>query len=290
MRSRVALGLVIAIALAPGARAQRVTTPAIPRVAVWRFDALGISPDLVARLETLFRRELDRLAGAPLLGRRDLERALPGELRACSGADRCLGDIARALGVDVVVTGTVGAMGDSYVLDVKAVDARGGLRARTQSDPLRGRPDELIEGVRVAAYKLLAPDQLHGAIRIATDLVGAEVRLDGRRVGTTPLRGERIDRVAIGVHELVVSAPGYARFAEDVDVRFQKVSEVVVRLLPAAVIGTGAVRRSEDRAIYTRPWFVVGVGIAAVALGGYLGYRANRVDCVRVIDGREGPC
>ena len=52
-------------------------------------------------------------------------------------------------------------LGDTYVLTIKAVDVAG---ARTlqkiQSDPLRGQPDELIEGVRVAAYRLLAPDQL----------------------------------------------------------------------------------------------------------------------------------
>ncbi|MCX5744174.1 MAG: hypothetical protein NT062_16920, partial [Proteobacteria bacterium] len=28
------------------------------KIAVWRFDALGIEPELVARLETLFRMEL----------------------------------------------------------------------------------------------------------------------------------------------------------------------------------------------------------------------------------------
>jgi len=36
------------------------------KIAVWRFDALGIEPELVARLETLFRMELDRLDKQPL--------------------------------------------------------------------------------------------------------------------------------------------------------------------------------------------------------------------------------
>ena len=70
---------------------------------------------------------------------------------------------------------------------VKAVDAGTAKQlTRIQSDPLRGSPDDLIEGVRVAAYKLLAPDQLHGSIQIQTDLVGVEVQLDGITALTQP--------------------------------------------------------------------------------------------------------
>ena len=86
LTSLVASALAV-VALAPAARADR--TPAAPpeagpprvidpspvvrpapqepeevldqKLAVWRFDALGIDPELVARLETLFRMELDRL-------------------------------------------------------------------------------------------------------------------------------------------------------------------------------------------------------------------------------------
>ena len=80
-----------------------------------------------------------------------------------------------------MVTGTVGAMGDNYILNIKAVDvATAQAVQRIASDPLRGSPDELIEGVRVAAYRLLAPD---AAPRLDPDpdrLVGAEVKLDGK--------------------------------------------------------------------------------------------------------------
>ena len=58
-------------AVAAGRGAGRARAPDTPEVAaqeaidqklaVWRFDALGIDPELVARLETLFRMELDRL-------------------------------------------------------------------------------------------------------------------------------------------------------------------------------------------------------------------------------------
>jgi hypothetical protein len=263
------------------------------KLAVWRFDALGIEAELVARLETLFRMELERLAKQPMPSRREIERAITGDQRECTGEEKCLGAIGKRLGVDVVVTGTVGALGDSYVLNIKAVETASAKQLqRIQTDPLRGSPDELIEGVRVAAYKLLAPDQLHGSIQIGTDLVGAEVQLDGKAIGKTPLpQLGVIARQPLGKHRLRVQAAGYAPFEEDVEVRFQKVSQVVVRLLPeTGAIGTGKVERALRRPVYTRTWFIVGVGAAAALLGGYLGWRAGTVDCVRIVNGEQKGC
>lgn len=261
------------------------------KIAVWRFDALGIEPELVGRLETLFRMELDRLVKAPLPTRRDIERVVSADQRECTGEEKCLAAIGKKLGVDIVVTGTVGSMGDNYILNIKAVDVATAKQVqRISTDPLRGSPDDLIEGVRVAAYKLLAPDQLHGTIQIQTDLVGAEVQLDGKPVGKTPLPQLGVIRKqTLGTHTLRVSAPGYAPFEESVDVHFQKVSQVVVRLLPSnVVIGTGKVDRVERRPFYTKTWFIVGVGVAAIALGVAIGASSGKLDCV---NGQTGePC
>jgi hypothetical protein len=246
------------------------------KLAVWRFDALGIDPELVARLETLFRMELDRLDRQPLPSRREIDRAITGDARDCTGEDRCLAAIGKKLGVDVILTGTVGQLGDNYVLTIKSVDvATAKSLQRIQSDPLRGQPDELIEGVRVAAYRLLAPDQLHGAIQVQTDLVGADVQLDGKALGKTPLPANGvIGKLALGKHRLRVAAPDDDHpYEDDVDVRFQKVSPVVVRLVPSTqVIGTGKIERVERRPFYTRTWFIIAAGAAAVGLGAAIGY------------------
>jgi hypothetical protein len=251
------------------------------KLAVWRFDALGIEPELVARLEILFRRELERLDKQAMPSRRDIDRAITGDARDCTGEDRCLAAIGKKLGVDVIVTGTVGQLGDNYVLTIKAVDvASARALQKIQSDPLRGQPDELIEGVRVAAYRLLAPGQLHGAIQIQTDLIGAQVRLDGELRGTTPLPDNGvIGKLPLGKHALTVTAPGYDEpYQDTVEVHFQKLSPVVVRLIPSTqVIGTGRIERIERHPFYTRTWFLVAAGVAAVGLGAAIGYAAGHV-------------
>jgi hypothetical protein len=257
------------------------------RIAVWRLDALGMDAELVARLETLFRMELDRLASRPLPTRREIDRAIAGQrdLRDCSGDDRCLVQVGKKVGVDVVVTGSVAALGDSYTLNIKAVDVGSGkLLRRITTEPLRGSPDELIEAVRVAAYRLLAPDQLHGSIVVLSDLVGATVTLDGKVVGKTPLPGP-MPRLPLGRHELHVEADGYLPFDETLDVRFQKSTRVVVRLA-AREAGGGASplprpdSRRADGPWYTSPWAYVAVGAAAVLVGATVGWALGDDDVI----------
>ncbi len=277
---------------APIARAEGPDKAIDQKIAVWRFDALGIEPELVQRLETLFRMELDRLAKKPLPSRRDIDRVVTANEQNCTGEEKCLGSIGKKLGVDVVVTGTVGAMGPNYVLTIKAVETKTSTTLRRiESEPLRGSPDDLIEGVRVAAYRLLAPEQLHGSIQVQSDLVGATVQLDGQTVGKTPLPSLGvIGKQTLGKHKLRVEAKGYSPFEEDVEVRFQKVSQVVVRLLPSTeVVGTGRTETIERRPFYTKTWFIVTAAAAAILVGAGIGYSIGKVDC-RVInpDGSPG--
>ena len=183
------------------------------KIAVWRFDALGIDPEIVQRLETLFRMELDRLDRQPLPSRAAVDKAITPAEQNCTGEEKCLTAIGKRLGVDLVVTGTVGSLGDNYVLNIKVVDVATGKSQHIQSDPLRGSPDDLIEGVRVAAYKLLAPDQLHGAVQIQSDIIGASVSLDGHDEGKTPLPNQGVlAKLALGKHHLRVESKGYDVF------------------------------------------------------------------------------
>lgn len=258
-------------------------------IAVWRIDALGIDDEIVARLEALFRIELERLAGKPLPSRREVERAIGKRRRllACTGEPGCLADIGKRVGVELIVSGNVAQLGDTYVVNLKLVEVATETELRrVASDPLRGNADDLIEGVRVAAYRLVAPDRLQGSIAVLTDLVGAEVAIDGVVVGATPLPAP-IGGLALGDHKVRVTATNYTPFEETVQVRFQKTTRVVVRLVlaqvsPIARPGSPGAAGPRDDAPrwYRSTWFYVGVGVAAVALGGYVGWQLGKDDVV----------
>lgn len=289
----VSIALIAALAALPQARAETGPGPEEAlnkRIAVWRFDALGIDDEIVQRLETLFRLELDRLNRQPLPTRKDIEAKVTAAEQNCTGETKCLTAIGKRLRVDYVITGTVGSLGDHYILNIRAVEVATGASSTITSDPLQGTPDQLIEGVRVAAYRLLAPDQLHGALQLESDLTGAKVWFDGQPLGTTPLAGGGVVRkLPLGKHVLRVEAPGYAPWDDEVAIQFQKVSPVVVRLIGTSTpLALGAPIRSQRDPIYSRPWFLIAAGVAAVAIGAYVGYRVGHVDC-RVYPSGE-PC
>lgn len=264
------------------------------RIAVWRFDALGIDPILVARLEALFRSELDRLAASPLPSRREIDRKIIGELASCTGEDKCLAAIGKKLGVDVVVAGSVGSLGDNYLLNIKVVESATAKQLRRiTTEPLRGTPDDLIDSVRVAAYRLLAPEQLHGSISVLSDLIGADVSIDGKRVGTTPLPAP-VTKLPLGPHQVRVSAAGYSPFEETVEVRFQKSARVEVRLTAdlSSPVGPSLGRsRPAERRWYQRTWVIAAIGVGAVVAGVLVGRELGTIErrCVNCDQQRGMP-
>ncbi len=291
-----ALVLVVGLA-SPSAHAQ--DAPEAPRgeglkrsIAVLSLEPLGMDPEPVKRLESLFRMELQRLSGTPLPTARQIQRAIRRNrrLRRCSGDNRCLAAIGRKLRVEIVVAGNVAQLGDSYLVNIKAVDVRSRRLLRRIEEPLRGNPDELINRVRVAAYSLLLPKQLVGGIMILTDLKGAKVEVDGKKVATTPLT-KPLGPLARGDHKVVIRAKGYHPFEEKVKVRFQKTTRVLVRLNPIApkvplvpLIKTQPIfkKRPAKKAWYNKTWFYIAAGATAVLVGGIVGYKMAHdpiIDC-----------
>jgi hypothetical protein len=245
------------------------------KLAVFRIDPLGVDTQIVARLEGLFRLELSRLADASMPGPGEIDRALRRDpsLQNCTGEVSCLVRLGKLLGVEQVISGNVGGLADSFVVNLKLVDVAGSKEIRKIQEPISGRPDELIEAVRVAAYGLVAPERLRGAVAVLADQPGAEVFLDGERVGTTPLPAP-VHGLRVGSHVLRVTKTGYADVIETVRVRFQKTAQVVVRLqTPLKTSGTTKITKSiAHTPWYAKWWFWTVVGVAAVGTGLALGY------------------
>src|SRR5258708_40044595 len=92
--------LVVSVLVVVAPLASRADTVASPeagpeealnqKLAVWRFDALGIDPELVARLETLFRMELDRLDQPPIPSPREPHGGGPRATPGINRPEECL--------------------------------------------------------------------------------------------------------------------------------------------------------------------------------------------------------
>jgi hypothetical protein len=219
--------------------------------ALFRLDPLGIEPAIVEQLERILRVELERVTGQSLPSRATVEQlaAHDPKLAGCTGNPACLGPLARALRATRLVTGNVGGLAGSYVVNLKLAD-RDGRELRRVTAPLRGSPEELIDAIRVAAFRLVAPERLVGSIAVLSDVPGATVGVDGHSVGVTPLGGP-LAALPIGVHQLSVAREGFTPFDESVPVRFEKTTEVLVHQTRVAEAGR-ARRATGPQPIYAR--------------------------------------
>jgi hypothetical protein len=255
--------------------------------ALFRLDPLGIEPEIVDQLQRILRVELQRVVGRDLPSERavsDVIAANP-KLAACTADPSCLAPLAHALKVTRVVAGNVGGLADNYVVNLKLVDDTG-RELRRVTATLTGSPEELIAEIRVAAFRLVAPERLVGNIAILSDVPGATVTLDGIDVGKTPLAGP-LANLPTGVHKLSVQREGFSQFAEDVPVRFEKTTQVVVHQSAMSEAARKAERRRRaagEMPIYTRWWFWGAMTVSAVATGIAIGYavpKQSAIDCAK---------
>ena len=271
-----------------GAGAARAAAPPAPApggprpdatILLWALDPLGLDPGLVLNLESLLRLELARVNGATVLSLDDAAARLgkggKKKIAECEGDNDCLAKIGAGAGAGLVIAGNVGALGDHYIVNLKAVRTDTGAELRRIEEPLKGERETLIEAVRLAAYRILAPEKLLGSISLLTEFVGAEVLVDGRPAGKTPLTAS-IDGLPVGKHTLALHTSGFPEFKQELEVRFQKTTSVLVKftdLGPATDAAAAAKARAAagvgPAAVpwYGQWWFMGTVGAVAIAVG-----------------------
>src|SRR5262249_20596546 len=104
-----------------------------------------------------------------------------------------------------------------------------------------------------------------------------DILVDGQKVGRTPL-AKPIAGLTVGTHKLRLEAEGYTPFDGPVEVRFQKRSEVVVRMM---LIGGGP-RPPADPPWFPWPWSYAASGVGGVIVGYFIGRafaKDSTVDC-----------
>ena len=269
------------------------------KVAIWRIDPLGgLAPDVVASLESLLTQELGRLCTEIVPSAKTLAlQRRSRKFRSCQGADYCLGGLGRYLRAKYVVSGNLASLGQNYVVTLKLVDSRTKKSIRRISQPLSGQKEQLIEAVRVAAYRLLAPHRLLGSLQVVVNLAGAKIFLDGRAVGTSPLKSP-LTNLKVRTHILKITHPTHLDFSKRVQVRFQKTTIVRVNMVKPKTVPvpkgpTGTVIRNRPVPFYGKWWFWTAVTVAGAVIGATVGFfvgRSLRPSTPEVINCDNGAC
>jgi hypothetical protein len=183
------------------------------------------------------------------------------QLLGCSDDQGCLSDAAHALDAERLLSGSLTILERTALVTVRLIDApRGRTIARTSTTLLDATEKELVDAARRLAYEAVTGKRLDtsGLLRLHVDRPGAQVTLDGKELGRTPLTGT--PRVLEGPHSIVIQKDGYVRWSSTVAVPPGGDVPVDVQLIPVRLLGEAARSRLWS-------WAYVTTGVAVAAAG-----------------------
>ena len=220
-----------------------------------------------------------------------IRKAKKPQLRACEGDAACLAELAGLVGAQIVISGEVGGLGDSRVVYLAATENGKELRSTTLAV---GAHDD-AGGPRGAAVRLLDPDGYRGTLKLAIDVTGATVYVNGSKVQPSP-SGELA--LPVGAQAIRVTHPEYHDFVRFIDVPFGKTTEVAVDMQQYPIVRHDLLGKpiQRDRIDYVAPpvwrrWYVVGPAAVGLAIltGVVVGYAVHDFpagDCHKLGGGR----
>jgi TolB-like protein len=170
-----ACALVPAMALAADARPP---VPRRPRVAVMELRPLETAPAKAEILSEVALTEATAIGGLEVIGRSDINALLGLEkqrqLLGCGEDTSCLVEIGGALGVDYLLTGSLGRLGALYRVDLRLVDARKARVLDRAGESVSGDEEKLVATIQRGVRRLLAPiSPATAAAPAATSATGA---------------------------------------------------------------------------------------------------------------------
>ena len=106
----------------------------MPTVAILDFEGQGISVQEVQTLTERMRTEIGNTNAIRLIERKAIESIMAEQGLAQSGcvSDECAAEVGQLLGVQFMVNGSIGKLGDSYTIDVKMFSVETGATERSK--------------------------------------------------------------------------------------------------------------------------------------------------------------
>jgi len=142
----------------------------------------------------------------------------------CEGDKECLLKIVKRRGADLVGIGEVSSTPTGYAVSIKILNVDQNRFVRTVEDTFDGEENDAERLMR----KCFAPDKLFAHLDISGRPEGADVQVNGRRVGEIPL--DKPIRVLAGEHKIRFAKKGFVTQNKPVSVEFREVLEVEILL------------------------------------------------------------
>jgi TolB-like protein len=267
------------------------------KIAVVDLTPIGTPGTLAQNLTAAVVTELSRVRLLEVVSREEILKMLSFEenrmMLGCTDAV-CLAEIGGALGVEYLVTGNVGQVGDRVLVNLQLIDIRQ-IKVVNRIKRETGSEGEMLASVASGARELVAKvlSEKPGLLMLHVGEEGADVYLDDSLRGVTPVG---VIELASGPHRLRVGKKGFVDWAKEIEIDPDETETVEITLIPSREY----IESYESRHGSLRTWAWIASGSAAAfgaaALGLFLyadqSYFPNEVepyrkDCIE--QGRSCP-
>jgi hypothetical protein len=256
--------------------------PNTERLAVFDFEANGSSPQAASAATGAVAAEIERLGVFAVLSADNLRNLLSLErqkqLLGCSDdRSQCMTELAGAIGVRYLVTGKLsrlpGKAGEAaaFTLELNLLDADHARRLASVVVPAASEREVVLEAPSSTGKLLASLLAAHrGYVELDCPERGAEVRVDGTTVATTPLKGPLA--LPAGTHSVEVVKEGFSAFRTDVRVQPNQKVSLVAMLDPSPDF----LEHYESRESKLRlgAWVCTGLAVVGGGTAGIFAYRS----------------
>ncbi len=215
-------------------------------LAVIDFNAPDLTSSAVVTLSNMVRKEILKLGSYTVVDRNNMETILKEQGFQTSGACNdvmCMVQAGQILGVQKMVGGNIGKLGNKYIIDLQIIDVQNGKIEKMENDEYVGPLEELDGSVRHVALRLLGSGKAESGgtrLHIASSPEGARVFIDKVFKGNAPLT---LDAVAGKSVMVRTEMQGYAPWEQLVKAKAEQTSFINAIMTR---IGDGNVVRVSD--------------------------------------------
>lgn len=147
------------------------------------------------------------------------------QISGCTSMD-CAVEAGKILGMEQMVSGTVGRLGSLYTVDISLINVETSRIMKSLTRDHRGEIEGLIGIMKSVADELAGVQEktpvTGGRLDVSTKPAQADIYIDGNLKGKTPLK---IDGITPGEHVLKIQKSGYKAIEGKFSVEANKVKE-----------------------------------------------------------------
>ena len=154
------------------------------------------------------------------------------QMSGCTSTE-CAVEAGKVLGVEQMVSGTIGRIGKMYTIDIILIDVTTSKIIKSLTRDYTGEIEGLVAQMKSIANELAGQDTKPaavGAFKFESKPAGAVIFIDGKKAGVTP---KTVENLSAGEHILKIEKEGYTLVKGRIQIETGKTKSLSRTLKPA---------------------------------------------------------